>query len=48
MNMTFAIALIGAVLAAASLVLHVVAPKTKNTLDDKALKVVDSAIDKLK
>ena len=45
--MTFAIALIGAVLAAASLVLHVVAPRTKTTLDDKALKVVDSAIEKL-
>ena len=46
--MTFAIALIGAVLAAASLVLHVVAPRTKTTIDDKAADLVDSAIEKLK
>jgi predicted small secreted protein len=45
--MTFAIALLGAILGAASLILRVVAPKTKSTLDDKALKVVDSAKDKL-
>ena len=46
--MTFYIALAGAVLGALSLVLHVVAPKTKTTLDDKAVKLIDSAIDKLK
>ena len=46
--MTFAIALIGAVLAAASLVLHVVAPRTKTKLDDRAAEIVDSAIEKLK
>ncbi len=46
--MTFALALIGALLAAASLILHVVAPRTKNTIDDKAVKLVDSAIEKLK
>ena len=46
--MTFAIAMIGAVLAAASLVLHVVAPRTKTQWDDKAEKLVDSAIEKLK
>jgi len=46
--MTFAIALTAAILGAASLILHVVAPRTKNTLDDKAMKVVDSAIEKLK
>jgi hypothetical protein len=31
---TFLIALVGAILGAASLVLHVVAPRTKNTIDD--------------
>lgn len=46
--MTFAIALVGAILAAASLILHVVAPRTKTLADDKVLKVVDSAIEKLK
>lgn len=46
--MTFAIALIGAVLGAASLILHVVAPKTKNTVDDKVVALIDSAIAKLK
>lgn len=47
MTMTFYIALAGAILGAASLVLHVVAPKTKWTGDDKLLKVVDAAKDKL-
>jgi hypothetical protein len=46
--MTFAIALTAAILSAASLILHVIAPKTKTTLDDRAAKVIDSAIDKLK
>jgi hypothetical protein len=45
--MTFWIALAAAVLGAASLILHVVAPRTKTTWDDKALKVVDGAKDKL-
>jgi hypothetical protein len=45
--MTFWISLAAAVLSAASIILHVVAPRTKNTLDDKALKLVDSAKDKL-
>lgn len=45
--MTFWIALTAAVLSAASLVLHVVAPRTKNTIDDKALKLVDAAKDKI-
>lgn len=45
--MTFAMALIAAVLSAAQLILHVVAPKTKNTWDDKAAKFVDGAKEKL-
>lgn len=45
--MTFYIALAGALLGAASLILHVVAPKTKNTWDDKASKLVDAAKEKL-
>ena len=45
--MTFWIALAGAVLGAASLILHVVAPKTKNKTDDKLMDLVDKAKDKL-
>lgn len=45
--MTFWIALAGAVLGAASLVLHVVAPKTKTKVDDKLVEWVDKAKDKL-
>ena len=45
--MTFWIALAGAVLGAASLILHVVAPKTKTTADDKLRDLVDKAKDKL-
>lgn len=45
--MTFWIALAAAILSAASIVLHVVAPRTKNTIDDKALKLVDAAKEKL-
>jgi hypothetical protein len=46
--MTFAIALTAAILSAASILLHFIAPRTKTDLDDKAVKVIDSAIDKLK
>ena len=46
--MTFWIALLAAVLSATSIVLHVVAPRTKTTLDDKVVKSIDSAIEKLK
>lgn len=45
--MTFWIALAAAVLSAASLVLHVVAPRTKTTIDDKIRDAVDSAIAKI-
>ena len=48
MTMTFALALTAAVLGALSLVLHVVAPKTKSTTDDKIVKLIDAAIEKLK
>lgn len=46
--MTFYLALAGAVLGAASLVLHVVAPRTKTKVDDKLRDLVDEAIAKLK
>lgn len=45
--MTFWIALAGAVLGAASLVLHVVAPKTKTKWDDRAVDLIDKAKDKI-
>lgn len=45
--MTFWIALAGAVLGAASLVLHVVAPRTATKVDDKLMDLVDKAKDKL-
>jgi hypothetical protein len=45
--MNFWISLAAAVLSAASIILHVVAPRTKWTGDDKLLKVVDSAKDKI-
>lgn len=45
--MTFAIALVAAVLSAASLILHVVAPRTKTKKDDWLLDKVDAAKDKL-
>lgn len=45
--MTFWIALAGSVLGAVSLILHVVAPRTKWTGDDKALKYIDAAKDKI-
>lgn len=47
MTMTFWIALVGAALGAASLILHVVAPRTKTKADDKVLEVVDKAKDYL-
>lgn len=46
--MTFYLALAAAVLSAASIVLHVVAPKTKTTLDDKVVAYIDAALAKLK
>jgi hypothetical protein len=45
MNMEFWIALGAAVLSAASIILHVVAPRTKNKTDDKLRDVVDKAKD---
>lgn len=45
--MTFWIALAGAVLGAASLVLHVVAPRTATKWDDRAVDLIDKAKDKL-
>lgn len=46
--MTFYLALGAAILSAASIVLHVVAPKTKNTVDDRIMALIDAAISKLK
>lgn len=43
--MTFALALIAAVLGAVSMVLHVVAPFTKSDKDDKLLEKVDAIKD---
>jgi hypothetical protein len=45
--MTFWIALAGAVLGAASMILHVVAPKTATKWDDRAADLVDKAREKL-
>lgn len=45
--MTFVLALVAAVLSAVSMVLHIVAPKTTNTVDDKILVAVDEAKDLL-
>jgi hypothetical protein len=45
--MTFYLALGAAILSALSIVLHVVAPRTKSTIDDKLLGYVDAAKDKL-
>lgn len=45
--MTFYLALGAAILSAASIILHVVAPKTKNTFDDKLVKYIDDAISKI-
>ena len=46
--MTFWLALGSAVLSALTLVLHVVAPRTKTTLDDKVMEYVDKALAELK
>lgn len=46
--MTFALALTAAILSAASILLHAIAPRTKNKIDDKAMELVDGAINKLK
>jgi hypothetical protein len=46
--MTFYLALGAAILSAASIVLHVVAPRTKNTTDDRIMALIDAAISKLK
>lgn len=45
--MTFAIALAAAVLGATSMILHVVAPKTKTTKDDKLVELIDALLKKL-
>lgn len=45
MDMTFLLALAGAVLGLASVILHKIAPKTKTTVDDKLVEVVDLAKD---
>ena len=47
MTMTFYLALGAAILSAISVILHVVAPRTKTTVDDKLLGYVDAAKDKL-
>jgi hypothetical protein len=46
--MTFWIALAAAIGTGVSLVLHVVAPKTKSTADDKLVALLDGLIAKLK
>jgi hypothetical protein len=46
--MTFALALTAAIASGLALVLHVVAPKTKNTVDDKLVALLDGLIGKLK
>ena len=40
----FILALVGAILGAASVVLHVVAPRTKNTIDDTIRDDVDKLL----
>lgn len=46
--MEFYLALGAAVLSAISVILHVVAPRTKNTVDDAVVKYIDDAIAKIK
>ena len=46
--MEFWMALGAAVLSAASILLHVIAPRTKTQLDDKIVKYIDDAIGKVK
>jgi len=43
--MTFALALAAAIMSAASIIGHVVAPKTKNTYDDKFVALIDKLTD---
>ena len=45
--MTFAIALGSAILSGISIVMHIVAPRTSTTKDDKILALIDLAISKL-
>ena len=45
--MTFALALTAAVLSLLSLILHKVAPKTKTTVDDSAVEIIDKVKDAL-
>jgi hypothetical protein len=45
--MTFYLALGAAILSALSIVLHVVAPRTKTKIDDRALELIDSAKEKI-
>lgn len=47
MDLAFFLALAGAVLGGASLVLHVVAPKTKNTVDDRIVALIDTVLGKI-
>jgi len=44
MDMTFFLALGAALLAAASVILHVVAPKTENTVDDALVEKIDAVL----
>lgn len=46
--MTFVLALIGAVLGALAMIGHVIAPRTKSTLDDRIVARIDEAVAKLK
>ena len=45
--MTFYLALGAALLSAASIVLHVVAPKTKTTKDDRLVELIDALLKKI-
>jgi len=45
--MEFYLALAGAILGAASIVLHVVAPRTKTTLDDRILELLETIAKKM-
>jgi hypothetical protein len=44
---TTLLAIVGAVLGAASMLLHAIAPHTKTTVDDKAAVIVDEVKDAL-
>ena len=47
LDLTTVLAVVGAVLGAVSVVLHVVAPRTKNTVDDRLEAIVDAVIARL-